>query len=170
MIISLGSRSLGSSSGLPGGRRRAGRARGSHGHSGREPLPPVWPCSRWGLPCQPGHPGRGALLPHHFTLTRRRAFRGEPRTQPPPGGIFSVALSLALRPVGVTHHRVLRSPDFPLAAGDQRLAPWNLRRPAIIRSTPNPLGTYLEGALLTRRSRQETGSALKGVAALELGL
>ena len=30
------------------------------------------------------------------------------------GGIFSVALSLSLRTVGVTHHRVLWSPDFPL--------------------------------------------------------
>ena len=31
----------------------------------------------------------------------------------PAGGLFSVALSLTLRPVGVTHHRALRSPDFP---------------------------------------------------------
>src|SRR3712207_6557293 len=31
------------------------------------------------------------------------------------GGMFSVALSLSLRTVGVTHHRVLWSPDFPLA-------------------------------------------------------
>lgn len=29
------------------------------------------------------------------------------------GGILSVALSRSLRTVGVTHHRVLRSPDFP---------------------------------------------------------
>ncbi len=26
-------------------------------------------CSRWGLPCQPCYQGRGALLPHRFTLT-----------------------------------------------------------------------------------------------------
>ena len=25
-------------------------------------------CSRWGLPCRPSRPGRGALLPHRFTL------------------------------------------------------------------------------------------------------
>ena len=43
----------------------------------------AWPCARWGLPCQAGHPARGALLPHHFTLTLRLA----------KGGIFSVALS-----------------------------------------------------------------------------
>ena len=31
------------------------------------------------------------------------------------GGLLSVALSLVLRPVGVTHHHVLWSPDFPPA-------------------------------------------------------
>jgi len=29
------------------------------------------------------------------------------------GGLLSAALSLALRPVGVTDHPALRSPDFP---------------------------------------------------------
>jgi len=33
-------------------------------------------CSRWGFPCRPGHPGRGALLPHRFTLTGGARFRG----------------------------------------------------------------------------------------------
>jgi hypothetical protein len=32
-----------------------------------------------------------------------------------PGGLLSVALSLVFRPVGVTHHHVLWSPDFPPA-------------------------------------------------------
>jgi hypothetical protein len=32
------------------------------------------------------------------------------------GGLLSVALSLASRPVGVTHHRTQWSPDFPPAA------------------------------------------------------
>jgi len=36
------------------------------------------------------------------------------------GGVFSVALSLASRPVGVTDHPVLRSPDFPPAASRSR--------------------------------------------------
>jgi len=44
------------------------------------------------------HPIAGALLPHRFTLTLHREVQG---------GLLSVALSLALRPVGVTHHRVL---------------------------------------------------------------
>jgi hypothetical protein len=29
---------------------------------------PTWPCSGWGLPCDPRHRGPGALLPHPFTL------------------------------------------------------------------------------------------------------
>ena len=40
----------------------------------------------------------GALLPHRFTLTRSAS-----RT----GGLLSAALSLTLRPVGVTDHPVL---------------------------------------------------------------
>ena len=59
----------------------------------------------------------GELLPHHFTLTTsptcRRSF----------GGVFSVALSLTLRLVGVTDRSALRSPDFPLPrAHDERAA------------------------------------------------
>ncbi len=49
---------------------------------------------------------RGALLPHHFTLTAR--------VYGPRGGIFSVALSVGSRPPGVTWHPALWSPDFPL--------------------------------------------------------
>jgi len=30
---------------------------------------PIWSCSRWGLPCRWCCHPRGALLPHHFTLT-----------------------------------------------------------------------------------------------------
>ena len=37
----------------------------------------------------------GELLPHRFTLTDGND---------PAGGLLSVALSLTLRPVGVTHH------------------------------------------------------------------
>ena len=31
---------------------------------------PIWSCSGWGLPCHACCQARGALLPHHFTLTR----------------------------------------------------------------------------------------------------
>ena len=38
---------------------------------------PIWPCTRWGLPCRVACTSRGALLPHLFTLTasngRRRS-------------------------------------------------------------------------------------------------
>ena len=49
----------------------------------------------------------GELLPHRFTLTT------SPRLY---GGLLSAALSLTLRPVGVTDHPALWSPDFPLAS------------------------------------------------------
>jgi len=48
--IPLGRRLPAGSSGLPGGLGRAGRP------------PPVWPCSGWGLPSRPGHPGRWCAL------------------------------------------------------------------------------------------------------------
>ncbi len=65
-------------------------------------LLPTWACWRWGLPCRDCHQSRGALLPHHFTLTGPR-----------PCGVFSVALSLGSLRVGVTNHRALSSSDFP---------------------------------------------------------
>jgi len=37
--------------------------------------PPIWSCSGWGLPCHCCYQQRGALLPHHFTLTNRSADR-----------------------------------------------------------------------------------------------
>lgn len=106
--ISLGRRLPAASSNLPGS--GGGPDRPAPGNSR---LLPVWFCSQWGLPCRCGHPHRGALLPHHFTLTA---------ATPPVlrrdgidcGGIFSVALSRSSRTVGVTHHCVLWSPDFPL--------------------------------------------------------
>ncbi len=66
-------------------------------------LAAAWPCTRWGLPCRRHRCRRGALLPHHFTLTDAASpSRG---TGPDPigqaeavggaGGVFSVALSLS---------------------------------------------------------------------------
>src|SRR5947209_12468303 len=65
--IPLGLPLLTGSSDLPGSCNGAG-------HSSS----PIWSCSTWGFPCQPDCSSRGALLPHHFTLTFD-------------GGIFSVA-------------------------------------------------------------------------------
>jgi hypothetical protein len=38
---------------------------------GGPPNPPIWPCSRWGLPCVHHHWRTGELLPRHFNLTVR---------------------------------------------------------------------------------------------------
>ena len=71
-------------------------------------LAPVWPCSRWGLPCRSRYRSRGALLPHRFTLAcaPERAI----------GGLLSVALSIASRRPGITRHPALWSSDFPRRA------------------------------------------------------
>ena len=48
---------------------------------------PIWSCSGWGLHCRPRYRGRGALLPHHFTLTglpRRYIFCCTSRGLAPP--------------------------------------------------------------------------------------
>ena len=56
----------------------------------------------------------GALLPHRFTLATHRLPICRSRGKAGPfGGLLSVALSLASRPVDVIDHPVLRSPDFP---------------------------------------------------------
>lgn len=41
-----------------------------------------------------------------------------------PGGLFSVALSRSLQTVGVTHHGVLWSPDFPRIVLPQSAIAW----------------------------------------------
>jgi len=124
-IISLGRRLLAGSSSLPGGRtdRTDPRRRAGRSHTRR--LPPVRPCSPWGLPSRRVAP---PLVSSYLTISplprrddekiRRRAF----------GGMLSVALSRTLRSVGVTHHGALRSPDFPPAAAASN--PGGSRQPA----------------------------------------
>ena len=113
MAISLGGRLLGPSSGLPGSRDGPDRPAGSTGRTGRRPIR----CSLLDLApggvclAKPVARPAGELLPHRFTLTAR-SHRACPAAAPR-GGLLSVALSLASRPVGVTHRHVLRSPDFP---------------------------------------------------------
>jgi len=63
--IPLGRASLRASRDQPG--RRGGNAPASV--LAHPPATPIRSCSRWGLPCRPCCQGRGALLPHRFTLT-----------------------------------------------------------------------------------------------------
>jgi len=77
-VIPLGRTLLHGSSNLPGSCDAPSRHVGPDG-----PSSPIWSCSVWGFPCHRHYWRRGALLPHHFTLT--------PIAQ---GGIFSVALSV----------------------------------------------------------------------------
>ena len=72
---------------------------------------PTWSCSRWGLPCHPRCRGRGALLPHPFTLATSRS---------PLGGLLSVALSLGLPPPAVNRHRVSVEPGLSSPRGFPR--------------------------------------------------
>ena len=56
---------------------------------------PIWSCSEWGLPCHQCCHRRGALLPHHFTLTgadalRRCIFCGTFRRLTPPRGYLAL--------------------------------------------------------------------------------
>ena len=64
-IIYLGRRSPAGSCTLP-----AASGRRAADETGRLTLL-TWACWRWGLPCHNRHRLRGALLPHHFTLTGR---------------------------------------------------------------------------------------------------
>ena len=69
MAIPLGRPLPAASSNQPG--QRSGD--GSKVFSVRTPyVAPIRFCSRWGLPCRPCCHGRGALLPHRFTLASRR--------------------------------------------------------------------------------------------------
>jgi hypothetical protein len=62
--IYLGRRLPAGSSALPA----ADPMRAASRFAFRRRSPPIRACWRWGLPCHPPRGGRGALLPHHFTL------------------------------------------------------------------------------------------------------
>ncbi len=61
-VIHLGLQSPEGSSGLP-------RAIGEDNHR-----LPIWPCTRWGIPCHLCYQRCGGLLPHLFTLTPHSFF------------------------------------------------------------------------------------------------
>src|SRR5262245_62526311 len=111
------------SNGLPGSRRRGPRR-------GRLATPVLLYVAflRVGLAVPRASPSsRWALTPPFHPCPIR------PLSRAAVGGLLSVALSLGLRPVGVTHHPALRSPDFPrrslpAAALSARTRSWYPRR------------------------------------------
>ena len=129
--ISLGRRLPGVSSSRP--ERRVGSdgpARPcGHGRS-------AWPCSGWGLPSQPGRPGRWCALTAPFHPYRSPVWlwfaKSKPQFTSSRGGLLSVALSRALRPVGVTDHPCPVEPGLssPSAVGNALCGvPFWQRRP-----------------------------------------
>jgi hypothetical protein len=104
-VIPLGRGSLRGSSNLPGSCNGASRSSS-----------PIWSCSAWGLPCQTHCCGRGALLPHLFTLTRR-ILRPDRRY------IFCGTIRktrFERAPPAVSRHAALWRPDFPPGLGLHR--------------------------------------------------
>ena len=107
---------------------------------------PIRSCSRWGLPCRPCYQGRGALLPHRFTL----AFAGCPA----PAVSFSVALSLGSPPAAVSRHRRSLEPGL---SSTGRVWPQSLiarQRPSgqLAGGNKGAAGRGVKGGRLTTRS------------------
>ena len=120
------------------------------------PATPIRSCSRWGLPCRPRHRGRGALLPHRFTLARRRCRVravcflwhfpwGRPR-RPLTGTVFPW------------------SPDFPppLPRGSGRPAVW-------LSGDAPPCRTGQPGVIQNAMRKERTQTELAGSTLLRLG-
>ena len=87
-------------------------------------LPRLSPDARCALTA-PFHPYQGVVSSQLSVFSFRSGFDMTPEianvklttdNRPLPGGIFSVALSLASLPVAVSHHRALSSSDFPPGA------------------------------------------------------
>jgi hypothetical protein len=77
---------------------------------------PSWPCSGWGLPCRPGHPGRGGLL--------HAPFHPYPACDEAVCSLWHCPASHLGLPLATT--LPFRSPDFPrsrLVAGNAAALP-----------------------------------------------
>ena len=169
-VISLAGRLPGGSSDLPEGR-----------NGPDQPCPLIWPCSRWGLPSQPvtrllvGSYIKPAAPFHPYLIPPLTA--GGPwryafcctfpvlRPPRPKGGG-------RLRTVGVTHHRVLWSPDFPLPgpppAPKRRRRLAGNDRPAGLQKVPSSLYETGRGPLAVglKGSRLGLGVSVWGRASL----
>ena len=127
--IHLGRPLLDASSNQPG--RRPGRRPERRRLPGDARATPIWSCSRWGLPCHDCRQPRGALLPHPFTLARRRSRKAVCFLWHFPWGRPRRPLAATVFPW---------SPDFPPA---RRLWPWPVATtqaaaPATVRPTGEP--------------------------------
>jgi hypothetical protein len=110
--------------------------------------PPIWPCTTRGFPCPRCHHRSGGLLPHLFTLTKRRE-HFEDVSQVPlcdatalhsAGGLFSVALSVApLQRRALARHLQLRPLALPGALPCQEFR----QPPAVAIMTPAKWPTCL---------------------------
>ena len=90
-------------------RDRPGRRRGNPPAGRSRRAVPTWSCSRWGLPCRPRRRGRGALLPHPFTLA------GGPEPEPAVCFLWHFPWGRPRRALPGTVFPW--SPDFPPPAG-----------------------------------------------------
>ncbi len=70
---------------------------------------PIWPCSRWGLPCRPV----ARLAVRSYRTISPLPDPAAPESAMGHRRYLSVALSVGSRRPGVTWHRALWSPDFP---------------------------------------------------------
>jgi len=78
------------------------------------PWSPIWPCSRWGLPCLVDYSSSGGLLPHLFTLTaKHNALAAVYFLWHCPSKRLAAFLPRVSQPGRVTRHRALWSSDFP---------------------------------------------------------
>ncbi len=110
-------------------RRWHGRATRRRDQQADRAIPPVWPCSRWGLPQPASHLAAGELLPRHFTLTRCRA-------------VCFCGTVPGVAPAG--RYPASRSVEFGLSSGD-------CKPPAIVLLAQAHLLIYHSGAYVVKR-------------------
>jgi hypothetical protein len=153
--------------------------------AGRPSLP-IWPCSRWGLPCRDRCRSRGGLLPHPFTLactpanrshrrsalccTVRRRLAAPPRrylaARPPEPGLSSSSYPLAtVRPATSTRKITISLPGMsgrtPLIGDGEMTAARNVSAVFCrgVMRTPRLPTVLLEGLNHVTRCEGLLGSA-----------
>ena len=132
----------GTSSGLP-----AGSGEQPSGACAAAPhLRHSWPCSGWGLPSQPGHPACWCALTAPFHPYHRRRRRG---------AVCFLWHFPARRPVAVTDHPALWSPDFPRTIC-RLCPPWSGEWSAAAQPTHPPYNVLLRAPISPKRGHNWT--------------